>query len=186
MFEKTKIKLSESIKKQYNETLGAVSKGTLQIALQKDVGSFAWSNRKAIKKYYDLLFGNYIQILKYMKRDFHVKKYENNKINDEISNCELHFKRYGGNMGALKRIVAVGGVKPLIINLERLKAVNDLLEEYPKLLKEFQKYIKEGYHKTIDIKDQYILLDEAAFLKNDGISLLLEAAKKDLKQNGHN
>lgn len=181
MFEKVKDKLSKKIKEEYDDTLGAVSHGTVKIAIQKDVGKFAFMYRKDIKKFYTKIFGNYIQILKYMRRDFKVKKYDGVKIQDEIDNCEMHYKRFKRGAAILDRMSQGTALKPLYSTVERLKALNMLFEEYPKILSEFGKVIGGNEHKKIDILEEQKLIEEAIHLKNTDLDLLLKEVSQDLE-----
>jgi len=181
MLKDFKDKALKKIRKEYDETVGAVSEGTVKLILQKDLGGFASKYKKDIHKYYNYFMHNYIKILKYMKKDFKLKNANGVKISKEIEDCEDHYKKYGGKKNVFQRIGAVGGVKPMMFLLEKLRTINIIFDEYPPLLKEFKVLIKGNEYKDIDIRYERYEIDNAKFLDTPEIGILTKEVNKDLE-----
>lgn len=131
----------------------------------KEFSKVSSKHRVLVDEHFKVYSKKYLLILKYLKYDFNVKRFDGEKIDNEIDAVKTAYKefktrsRFNINRRANK-----------------LKIINDFLEEYPKLLGELKKKCSDKVYKEINFEDEYkyitdskkLEFDFGSYLKNDG------------------
>ena len=169
-------KLKDKIKSEFSDQIAFISEQHVKLSVKRDIAKRAIKNRKDIYFYFDYFMCNYIQILEYLKDDFHIsyidsseiiEDEENIDVNEEIDILKSTYNRllkhkFLGNKYSIK--INLLPTKTLIT---KWKIINDILKEYPKLLRYFKSVCGCDVYKNIDIKKEFRLLADAHYLKED-------------------
>jgi len=180
-------KLKGKVSKELRDNLSFVSDSTVKFIIKKDLMSRGVKYQLDIDRHFRYFVTNYLQVLKYLKRDFK-QKYINEKdgkvnINDEINLISKVYDKLAKKK--YSKISRVTKYSPTRLNntMEKWKVLNDAFEEYPKLLKHFDTFLTAGIHKNINIEQEYGLLENCDYLK-ENFDILIKKVAEDKKKNG--